>query len=64
MSGYVDPKQFQQGAESARLKAMADFEEVRQLAPGTGLSKFADQILPPLRDHQILDNYRFFCIYD
>jgi hypothetical protein len=64
MSDYVDPKQFQEGAEDARLKAIAYFEEILQLVPGTELSKFADQVLPPLRDHQILDNYRFFCVYD
>jgi hypothetical protein len=64
MSDYVDPKQFQEGAEDARLKAIAYFEEILQLVPGTELSKFADQVLPPLREHQILDNYRFFCVYD
>jgi hypothetical protein len=64
MSDYVDPTQFQQGAEDARLKAIAYFEQVLQLVPGTELSKFADQVLPPLHEHQILDNYRFFCVYD
>jgi len=64
MSDYVASKRFQEGAEAARMKAIADFEEVLQLAPGTGLSKFADQVLPPLRDRQILDNYRFLCVYD
>jgi hypothetical protein len=64
MSDYVDRKQFRQGAEAARTKAIANFEEVLQLAPGTGLSKFADQVLPALRDQQTLDNYRFLCVYD
>jgi hypothetical protein len=64
MSDYVDAKQFQEGADDARLKAIAYFEELLQLVPGTELSKFADQVLPPLRNHQILDNYRFFCVYD
>ncbi len=64
VSDYVDPKRFQPGAEAARMEAIADFEEVLQLAPGTGMSRFAGQVLPPLRDHQILDNYRFFCVYD
>ena len=64
MSDYVDPQQFQQGAEDARRKAIAYFEQVLQLVPATELSKFADQVLPPLREHQILDNYRFFCVYD
>jgi hypothetical protein len=64
MSGYVDPKHFQEGAEEARIKAIGYFEEVLQLAPGTKLSEFAQQVLPPLRKKQVLDNYRFFCVYD
>ena len=64
MSDYLDPKRFQEGAEAARMKAIACFEEVLQLVPGTEMSRFAGQVLPPLRDHQILDNYRFFCVYD
>jgi hypothetical protein len=64
MSDYVDPKEFQEGAEEARIKAIAYFEEVLQLAPGTGFSRFALEVLPPLRDQRILDNYRFYCVYD
>jgi hypothetical protein len=54
MSDYVDPKRFQEGAEAARMKAIACFEEVLQLVPGTEMSRFAGQVLPPLRDHQTL----------
>jgi hypothetical protein len=64
MSAYVDRKQFEGGAEAARIKAIGYFEEVVQLAPGTSLSGFALEVLPPLRETQILDNYRFFCVYD
>jgi len=64
MSAYVDPKQFQEGAEAARRKAIDYFGEVLQLAPGTGFCRFALEVLPPLRDQQVLDNYRFFCVYD
>jgi hypothetical protein len=64
MSAYVDPKLFQEGAEEARLKAIDYFEQVPQLAPRTKLSEFAQQVLPPLREKQVLDNYRFFCVYD
>lgn len=64
MSGYVDPKQFQEGAEAARIKAIGYFDQVVQSAPGTRLSEFALQVLPPLRDRQVLDSYRFFCVYD
>ena len=64
MSAYVDRKQFEEGAEAARIKAIGYFEEVAQLAPGTGLSSYALEVVPPLREKQILDNYRFFCVYD
>jgi hypothetical protein len=64
MSEYVDPKQFQEGAEAARIKAIALFEEVLRLVPGTSFSEFAQGVLPALRDRQILDNYRFYCVYD
>ncbi|SRR5216683_4740920 len=64
MSDYVDPKQFQQGADAARLKAIAYFQEVSRLAPDSSLDKFSLQALPPLHNKQVLDNYRFFCVYD
>lgn len=64
MSDYVDPKEFQEGAEEARIKAIAYFEEVLRLAPGAEFSRFALEVLSPLRDQQILDNYRFYCVYD
>jgi hypothetical protein len=64
MSDYVDPKRYEEGAEEARIKAIAYFEEVLQLTPETGVSRFALEVLPPLRDKQVLDNYRFYCVYD
>jgi hypothetical protein len=64
MSDYVDPKEFQEGAEEARVKAISYFEKVVQLAPGTSLSRYSLEVLPPLREKQILDNYRFYCVYD
>jgi hypothetical protein len=64
MFDYVDPKEFQEGAEEARIKAIAYFEEVLRLAPETDFSRFALEVLPPLRDQHILDNYRFYCVYD
>jgi hypothetical protein len=39
MPDYVDPKRLQAGTVAARVKALADFEEVTQLAPGTGVSR-------------------------
>jgi len=64
MSDYVDQKEFREGAEEARVKAIGYFEEVVRLAPETSLSRFALEVLPPLRDKEILDNYRFYCVYD
>jgi hypothetical protein len=64
ISAYVNPKEFQEGAEEARIKAVGYFEQVLQLAPGTKLSEFAQEVLPPLRERQVLDSYRFFCVYD
>jgi len=64
MFDYVNPKDFQEGAEEARVKAISYFEEVVRLAPETSLSRFALEVLPPLREKQILDNYRFYCVYD
>jgi len=64
MFDNVNPKDFQEGAEEARVKAISYFEKVVQLAPGTSLSRYALEVLPPLREKQILDNYRFYCVYD
>jgi hypothetical protein len=64
MFDYVNPKDFREGAEEARVKAISYFEKVVQLAPGTSLSRYALEVLPPLREKKILDNYRFYCVYD
>lgn len=65
MEDYVDPKLYQKGAAEARLKAIAYFEQALQLAPGTPLAQYAQEILPALRDQQLTqDGYRFFCVYD
>ncbi len=45
MPDYVDPKRFQAGAETARMKAFADLEGALQLAPGTGVSRLAAKVL-------------------
>ncbi len=64
MSDYVYPKQYHQGAEQARLKAIGYFEQVLQLVPETKLAEYARQILPALRAQQVQDGYKFFCVYD
>lgn len=64
MSDYVDAKEYQNGAEEARIKAIGYFEQVVQLAPETKLGEYARQVLPALRQREALDTYRFYCIYD
>jgi len=64
MAEYVDPKMYEEGAEEAREKAIGYFEQVSQLAPGTGFSEYANMVLPQLREKHVLDNYRFVCVYD
>ena len=64
MSDYVDPKQYQTGAEDARNKAIAYFDQLEQSAPGTIYGEFARQILPALRGGRSIAGYRFFCVYD
>jgi hypothetical protein len=64
MSDYVDPAKYKDGAEEARVKAVGYFEQLQQGAPQTQFGEYARQILPPLRDRQSFDHYRFFCIYD
>ncbi len=64
MADYVDPKRYNEGAEQARLKAISDFEQVVQLSPETKFAEYSHQILPPLREHQIQNTYKFFCVYD
>jgi|SRR5215472_9952218 len=64
MADYVDPKQYQQGADEARLKAIQYFDLVLQMAPNSKLTEFAVQTLPPLRLEQVPEQYKFFCVYD
>src|SRR5260370_13343188 len=50
MSAYVDPKQFQEGAQAARRKAIDYFGGVLQLAPGTGFCRISLEGFAPLPD--------------
>ncbi len=64
MADYVDPKKYQEGAEQARLQAIGYFEQILRLAPETKLAEYARQVLPALREEQVQDDYKFFCVYD
>ncbi len=65
MEDYVEPREYKDGSEEARKKAIGYFEQVTQVAPGTDLAEYAYQILPSLREGRLTeDGYRFFCIYD
>lgn len=62
---YVDPKQYKEGSEQARLKAIDYFEQVLQQSPETQLGEYAREVLPALRERQLTsDRTRFFCVYD
>lgn len=63
-SDYVDPKQYEKGAEDARIRAVGYFEQVAQLPPETKLGEYARQVVSALRDREALDTYRFYCVYD
>ncbi len=64
MADYVDPKQYEQGAEEARTKAIIYFEKILQDAPQTGLGEYAREVLPHLREQHVIDDPKFFCVYD
>ncbi len=64
LADYVDPKEFQEGADAARLKAIEYFERLPALAPGTKFDKYARAAAESLRDKEILQEPRFFCVYD
>ncbi len=64
LADYVDPKQFQDGADTARLKAIEYFEKIPALAPGTKLDKHTQVAVESLRNKEVLKDPRFFCVYD
>ena len=64
LADYVDPKDFQEGADAARLKAIEYFERLPALAPDTKFDKYARGAAKSLGDKEILQEPRFFCVYD
>ena len=64
LADYVDPKVFQEGADAARLKAIEYFEKIPPLAPGTKFDKYAQAAAESLRNKEVLQDPRFFCVYD
>lgn len=48
MADYLDPKQYQEGAWEARIKAIGYFEPILQNAPQTELGEYAREGLSHL----------------
>ena len=63
MGDYIDPKDFKEGAEEARSKAIGYFEQI-QNAPENQLGEYAREVLLGLRKQHVLENPSFFCVYD
>ena len=64
LAEYVDPKQYEDSADAARLKAIEYLEKLPALAPGTKFEKYAQAAVESLRDKEILKEPRFFCAGD
>jgi len=64
MGDYVDAKDFQAGAEGARRKAIAYFERLTAIAPGTKFDQSARLAAASLREKEVLEVPPFFCVYD
>lgn len=64
MFEYVDPARFRDGAQTARTRAIADFEQIVNLAPNTSMGEYSAGVAAQLRQGRVLDNYKFFCVYD
>ncbi len=67
LAGYADPKEYQEGAEAVRLKAIVYYKQVVQAAPETRFEEFAHERIGLLRNKQwtLTDGWaKFFCIYD
>jgi len=58
------PEQYQQGAEAARLKAIAYYEEVQSKAAGSAAAKCAARSVEPLKQAKPTQDLRFFCYCD
>jgi hypothetical protein len=67
LAGYVDAKEFQEGAENARLKAINYYERLAQVVAETKFREYASERIAFLRQKQwtLADGWaKFFCVYD
>lgn len=64
MADYINAEEYRKGAEEARLAAIRYFEELERIAPETQFGHYARRVLPSLKEQQVPNHYRFFCIYD
>lgn len=61
---YVNPADYQDGANEARKRAIARYEEIVRLAPGSDEALYARRRLPRLRLRLDTNQRRYYCIYD
>jgi hypothetical protein len=57
-------KEYQNGAEEARVKAIRYFEQLLQSDRNTQFANYARRVAPHLQQKHVPNIYRFFCIYD
>lgn len=62
--GYARASDYQEGAEEARRKAAAYYEEVVGMAPNSNEALYAQRRLPRLRLGVDTNQRTFYCIYD
>jgi hypothetical protein len=61
---YAYAPNYQEGADAAREKAVAYYQQVVRLAPNSPAAAYARLRLPPLQAEQDTPQRRYFCIYD
>ena len=61
---YAQPARYQAGALTARQKAIALYNGVLQLIPGSPEATYARRVLPRLALGFATNQRRFFCVYD
>jgi hypothetical protein len=53
MSDYVDPKEYQQGSEEARLHAIRLFEQLRDSVTRTEFAEYGSRVVPHLQQKRV-----------
>jgi hypothetical protein len=61
---YVNATKYREGAAPARATAMADYEQVIKMAPGTQIAREAQSQLQNLKSDVKPEQGPFYCVYD